>query len=93
MDLKLKHYLSKYCGIKELDRVASVHAFGLCVEYFDQHKLKTIHKRIYEFDDLAPQHIMRYWKPETIIIVFVDGGTMITSFSVEIWEEIYHIFR
>lgn len=88
LDLSLKKFLTR-CGVKDLDSVASVHAFGIEYDYVDiDNNFKIIHKKIYNFDDLRPNYDYYYKGYHKIIIIFKHGGTLVLDFFPHKWERI-----
>lgn len=87
-DSRLRNFL-KLCGIKELYRVTGVHAFGIEHCYIEN-TVKTIHKRIYSFDELRPNYNGFYRTINIILIVLDDGSSLTIGFLPHKWEEFYH---
>lgn len=88
LDLNLKKFLTR-CGVKDLDNVASVHAFGVEYDYTEKDtNFKIVHRKIYNFDDLKPHYDYFYRAFTKIIIVFKCGGTLTMDFLPHKWEKI-----
>lgn len=86
-DLRLKKYLA-LCGIKDLYRITSIHAFGIESDYSDN-TVKAIHKRIYSFDELRPNYNGFYRTYNIILIILDDGSSLTIGFTPHKWEEFY----
>lgn len=88
LDLNLKKFLIR-CGVKDIDNVASVHAFGVEYDYMDKDvNLKVIHRKIWNFYDLKPHYEYYYKGFDKIVIIFKDGGTLVLDFFPHKWERI-----
>lgn len=96
LDLKLKKYLTR-CGVKNLNEVKSVHAFGLGYNYDDDDNPmdspKIVHHRIFGFDELKPEYEMFFREYHRILVIFKNGGTTAWDFFPGEWERINEILE
>lgn len=97
LDQKLQQYLTR-CGVKNLDTVKAVHAFGVGHSYDEdgnplENPNPIIHHRIFNFSDLKPEYEEFYREYHRVMVVFKNGGTAAWDFIPSEWERINEILE
>ena len=91
IDKKLKNYLTK-SGIKNLEEIKSVRAFGIGynygVDYDPAIEPRISEHQIFCFDELKPEYDKYFLEYYRIQVVFKNGHVESWEFYPQEWEEI-----